>query len=90
MEGPDGRPISPINIEGDRRYHPSMEYCAPGARFFAEVSRCSIMKTEISDVYKDIKLFELYDVDIAPLKVPQEYWPYPSCIFVSITVGSKC
>ena len=64
-----------------------MELKAPGARFFAEVSRLSIIKIDMENPFKDIVLYELNDVDTRPLdvsKIPPEAWPYPKCLFVSV------
>ncbi len=69
------------------QYHPTMQYKHPGVRFFAEVSRCSIIRTELEDPFKGIVLYDLTDVDIKPLdvsKIPSEAWPYPNCVFVSV------
>ena len=63
-----------------------MEYPLPGARFFREVSRCSIIKTELDEPMKDIVIYDLYDVDIRPMdisQIPPEAKPYPNCLFVS-------
>ena len=70
----------------EKPFHPSMSYVAPGARFFHIASRSSVVKIELDDVFKDIRLFELHRVDLEPLtleKVPAEYRPYPNCLFVS-------
>lgn len=75
-----------ISFLGEKKYHPSMEYPAPGVRFFSEVRRCSIIRTEIDEPSRDMELYDLYDVDIRPMDVssiPAAAYPYPNCLFVS-------
>ncbi len=61
-----------------------MEYKPGGARFFADVNRKSIVKIELQDpCSKDLKIFDIISIEVNPVKVPHEYWPYPNCLFVS-------
>jgi hypothetical protein len=75
-----------VSFMGEGKCHASMKPKEPGARFFSEVSRCSIIRTELDEPFKGIALYELYDTDIRPLDVsmiPPGAWPYPNCLFVS-------
>ena len=58
----------------------------PGAKFFKEVSRHSILEIEYEDPFESVKFFHLIGVEKKPLTlkdVPAEYRPYKGCIFVS-------
>ncbi len=81
MEGKEEeeKPFKPL-------YHKSLVLKFPGLRFFTEVSKNSIIRTEIENPFENMQLYELDDVDIKPLdvsKIPPEAWPYPTCFFVS-------
>ena len=64
---------------------------SPGAPFFSEVGRASIVGTEFDDPFPGIVLYDLHEVDVRPLdvsEIPPEAWPYPDCLFVSL--GGLC
>ena len=75
------------------KYHESVDYIHPGVRFFKEVNRGSIIRTEFDDPFKDIVIYNLTDVDIKPLdvsKIVPEAYPYPNCLFVSVDLLNFC
>ena len=57
-----------------------------GALFFHEINQRNVLDVEYRDPFTDLKLFDLVGVERRALTledVPQEYRPYPGCIFVS-------
>ena len=85
-EGEEAKEKAPSEPRFMKAFHKSIKYRLPGVRFFKEVSRSSIVMTELEQPFKKIGLYSLDDVDIKPLdtsKIPPEAWPYPTCLFVS-------
>lgn len=75
-----------VSFLGEKKCHASMEHKVPGARFFSEISRCSIIRIELDEPTKNMVLYDLYDTDIKPMDVssiPPGAYPYPNCLFVS-------
>lgn len=56
-------------------------------KFFTEVCRLSIVNDELVNPFDRLKLYTFIGVDSHPLdtsEIPEEAYPYPDCIFVSV------
>lgn len=76
-----------IRFMGEEKANLSMRYTLPGVRFYVEVSRCSVVKQELDDPFREIALYSIDGVDVCPLdvsKIPPGAYPYPNCLFVSL------